>query len=314
MKRTILCSVLALGMFAPVASVDAAKAKKQQSEVEKALKERYKDAQTQITGTHEVNGVQVHDVKVTTKQGDSTAQITEYGDFLMYGVPHEHANVQSAISQDVAGLFAAKPDDVEMYRVTNYYVDFKGAKGKNYTARFDAVGQLKDIMSSEELQREGGKQAHGQKITDENAVRQATQYVKRELPNAQVDSVYQGEQGSDFWYVQTKDGGELIVNRGGQVYSFREPIQKEEFPEPIAASIKTVFTAPIDKLWRGEYEYYQFNQQSQRGTPIVVQMRPNGDIMAVRNEAAAQEEQAVQAKSKTKGDKKAKKPAANSQG
>ena len=296
MKRVLLCSVLALGMAAP--AVYGAKQKKQESEVQQALKERYPDAKTEITGTHEVNGVKVYDVKVTNKMGDSTAQITDYGDFLMYGMPHEYSNVQSSIAQNVGGLFSAKPEDVEMYRVTNYYVDFKGNNGKNYTARYDAVGNLKDVMSASEIARESGKNAHGAEVTDKGSIDQATKYLKRELPKAQIDKVYQSEQASDFWYVTTKDGGELIVNKGGLVYSFREPLAKEDFPEPIAASIKTTFTAPIDKLWRGEYEYYQFDQQSQRGTPIVVKMRPNGDIMEVRNDAAAQEEQAVTAKAK----------------
>jgi hypothetical protein len=298
MKRVILSSALALGLLAPALTADGAKAKKQESEVQQALKERYPDAQTQITGTNEVNGVKVYDVKVTTKQGDSTAQITDYGDFLMYGMPHEYSNVQASIAQNVGGLFNAKPEDIEMYRVTNYYVQFKGQNGKDYTARYDAVGNLKDVMSASEISRESGKNAHGAEVTDKNAVQQAQKYLKRELPNAQLDKVYQAEQGPDFWYISTKDGGELIVNKGGLVYSFREPLAKDDFPEPIAASIKTTFTAPIDKLWRGEFEYYQFDQQSQRGTPIVVKMRPNGDILSVRNDAAAQEEQAVQAKSK----------------
>ena len=50
-------------------------------------KKAYPDAGTQITNVHTVNGVKVSEVKVTTKQGESTAEVTEYGDFLMYGVP-----------------------------------------------------------------------------------------------------------------------------------------------------------------------------------------------------------------------------------
>src|SRR6185436_7649726 len=152
----------------------------------KSLAERYPDAKTEIINTSEINGVKVYDVKITNKQGTSTAQITDYGDFLMYGKPHEFGAITNAISQDVSGLFNAKPEDVEMYRVTNYYVDFKGSKGKNSTARFDAVGRLKDVMSSEQIAREGGKQAHGAQIKDDAAMKKAAQYVKRELPGAEV--------------------------------------------------------------------------------------------------------------------------------
>ena len=299
MLRTILFSVLTLALV--TATADGAKAKKKESEVQKALKERYPDAQTEITTTTEVNGVKVYDVKITTPQGESTAQITDYGDFLMYGKPHEFGAIRSAISNKVSGLFTARPEAIEMYRVTYYDVDFKAQDGKTYTGRFDAVGRLKDIQNADEIARESGEQARGEQVKDEAAVQKATQYVKRELPEAEVEAVYKGNQGEGFWYVQTKGGGDVIVNEQGQVYSLREPIPNEEFPEPIAASIKTIFTAPIEKLWRGEHEYYQFTQQSQRGQPIVVQMRPNGDILEVRNMEAIEDE-ARQAGAKEKAD------------
>jgi hypothetical protein len=297
MKKIILCSLLATGMM--IGTADAAKPKKQESEVQKALKQAYPDAETSVTGTSEIDGVKVYDIAVKTKSGESTAQITDYGDFLMYGVPHEHGAIKSAIQQDVSGLFQSAPEDIEMYRVTNYFVDFKGPKGKNYTARFDAVGRLKDISSAEEMKRES-EAGRGKKITDEESMKKAEQYLKRELPEAQVAGVSQAPVGEDFWVVETKDGGHLVVNKAGQVYSLRQPIQKEDFPEPVAKSIQQMFKAPIDKISRGEYEYYQFNQQSQAGQPIVVKMRPNGDILEVINQKAIEDEQAIQAKSKTK--------------
>src|SRR5205814_1867745 len=125
MNRFILCAIVAMGLC--VSTAHAAKQKKQESEVQKALKDAYPDAQTEITGTHEVNGVKVYDVKVTNKMGDSTAQITDFGDFLMYGVPHEYGQIKQLISANVSGLFKSNPEDVDMYRVTNYSVDFPGA-------------------------------------------------------------------------------------------------------------------------------------------------------------------------------------------
>jgi hypothetical protein len=302
MKKMILCSLLATGlMVGSTASIsDAAKAKKQESEVDKALKAAYPDAQTQVTGSSDVNGVKVYDVSVKTKSGESNAQITEYGDFLMYGVPHEYGAIRSAIQQDVGGVFKSTPEDIEMFRTTNYFVDFKGPNGKDFTARFDAVGRLLDIQNTAEMKRQADEARQGQAIKDEEAVRKAAEYVKRELPNAEVEAVYQSPQGPDFWHVATKGGGQVIVNKDGQVYSLREPITKEEFPEPVAKTIQGIFTAPIQGLSRGEEEYYQFNQQSQQGTPIVVKMRPNGDILDVHNQAAIQDEQAQQAKSKSK--------------
>ena len=302
-RRIAACSMFSLAVAVAMPAGDAygAKAKKQESEVQKALKQAYPDAETSVSGTTEVNGVKVYDVTVKTKSGQSSAQITDYGDFLMHGVPHEYGAVKSAIQQDVSGLFQAAPQDIEMYRVTNYFVEFKGAKDKNYVARFDAVGRLLDISNADEMKRESGEAARGKQVKDADAVKKATQYVKREMPEAEVEAVYQAAQGADFWSVQTKGGGEVVVNQAGQVYSLRQPITKEDFPEPVADSIKKVFKAPIASLSRGEYEYYQFNQQAQTGQPIVVKMRPNGDIMEVINSEAIEQEKAQQAKSKQKG-------------
>src|SRR5947207_15035896 len=106
-----------MGIITP--TIDATKAKKQETEDQQALKERYPDAQTEITGTHDVNGVKVYDVKVTNKMGESTAQITDYGDFLMYGAPHEYGAIKNLISSAVSGLFKRTPQDIDVYRVTN---------------------------------------------------------------------------------------------------------------------------------------------------------------------------------------------------
>lgn len=305
MKKLIVCSFLATGMMLATAAVaEAAKPKKQESEVQKSLKQAYPDAETQITGKNDVNGVTVYDVSVKTKQGESTAQVTEYGDFLMYGVPHEYGAIRRAIQQDIGGVFKSTPEDIEMYRVTNYFVEFKNPKGSNFTARFDAVGRLLDIENISKEQREQRQlvnRAAGDRIRDEELVRRIDRYVKRELPNAELEAVYPSQQGENFFVATLKGGGEVIVNKEGQVYSLRQPITKDEFPEPVAKTIQSIFTAPIESLSRGEYEYYQFNQQSQQGSPIVVQMRPNGDILDVRNPEAIESEQAVQAKSKSRG-------------
>jgi hypothetical protein len=307
MNKLLSLFVVALALAIAAPSLHAAKAKKQESEVEKALKDAYPDAKTQIAGSHDVNGTKVYDIKVTTKSGDSTAQVTEYGDFLMYGVPHEYGAVNQLIEQNVSGVFAAKPQDVEMYRATDYYVDFKNRQsGKPFTAKFDAVGRLKDVSNATEMKQEAAE-SRGKEISDADSLKKASEYVKREIPGAEVGKVYEAGGEGGFWYVQTKDGGDLVVNKGGQVLSLRQPISKEELPEPVVNSIKQIFQAEITKLWRSEDEYYQFSEQSQVGQPVVVKMRPNGDILEVRNDAARAEEQALQAKSKQGAAKSSKK-------
>ena len=74
MKKMIVCSLLAAGlMLGSAATVtQAAKQKKQESEVDKALKQAYPDAETKITGSSDVNGVKVYDVSVKTKRARAT--------------------------------------------------------------------------------------------------------------------------------------------------------------------------------------------------------------------------------------------------
>lgn len=298
MYRIILSSALSVALLA--APVDAAKPKKQESEVQKSLKQAYPDAETEIGATNEVNGVKVYDVKVKTKKGESTAQITDYGDFLMYGVPHEYGAIRSAIQKDIGGIFKSTPENIEMYRVTNYFVDFKGPNDKKFTARFDAVGRLLDLETVDAKDADASTAQRGERVKDDATVRKIAEYVKRELPEAELEAVYPSGENDNFMVATLTGGGEVIVNQEGQVYSLRQPITKDQFPDPVAKTIQSIFTAPIEKLSRGEYEYYQFNQQSQQGSPIVVKMRPNGDILEVVNTEAIEQEKAQQAKSKQK--------------
>src|SRR5688500_3715447 len=136
MQRAILVSVIALSVVCGVAD-GAKKKKKKESEVTKTLKEQYPDSETSIANSEEINGVRVYDVNIKGKSGESTARITDYGDFLMYGVPHEYGAVKNLIAQNVSGLFKSAPEDVDMYRVTEYTAEFPGAKGKTYAAVFD---------------------------------------------------------------------------------------------------------------------------------------------------------------------------------
>src|SRR5204863_2973056 len=157
--------------------------------VQKTLKEQYPDAQTTIERTDEVNGVKVYDVKVTTKQGDSTARVTEYGDFLTFGVPVESTGVRNLLASNVQGLFKTQPSNIDRFKVTNYSVDLPGPKGKSVRAVFDAVGRLKDVYNADEIARESGKNARGEAVTGEQADR-AKQYVMKYDPKAQIEGVY----------------------------------------------------------------------------------------------------------------------------
>src|SRR4051794_31996467 len=223
MKKMYLSS-LVVGVLATSSAAFAAR----DPDVNNALKKAYPDASTQITNVHPVNGVKVSEVKVTTKQGESTAEVTEYGDFLMYGVPHEYATVQKSIQTATQGLFKTAPSDVDMYRVTNYWIDIQGPKNKTISLRYDAVGRLKDVMNTSEIDRSKQDKDYGDKVSGAEA-QKAEQVAKKELPDIQTEGVYKANQGEGFYWVQAKNG-QVIVNPNGQVYSYNEEIDKKDIP------------------------------------------------------------------------------------
>jgi hypothetical protein len=90
-------------------------------------------------------------------------------------------------------------------------------------------------------------------------------------------------------------------------------IPKEEMPKPVADAVSGMFKADkINKVYRNELEYYQFNETTPAGEPVVVRMRTNGDVVKVIS-PSAQEEEATLASEKQgpegKEKAKAKKPA-----
>src|SRR4051812_285608 len=105
MSRKSILSFAVAGVLATSSAAFAAR----DPDVQNALKKAYPDAGTQITNVSKVNGVKVSEVQVATKQGQSTAEVTEYGDFLLYGVPHEYATVQKSIQSATQGLFKTAP-------------------------------------------------------------------------------------------------------------------------------------------------------------------------------------------------------------
>jgi len=293
MRKIIAASVLIAAMSVPAFA-------KRDPDVDKALKREYPDAQTQITNTREINGVKVNDVKVTTKNGESFAQVTEYGDFVSYGVPREHSGpFMDVMKRNVEGLFKSAPQNVDMYRVTNYIVDLSGANGKTYRARFDAVGRLKDLNSSREVQQED--QAETAEKASGGDADNAKNFAKKIFPDAKVEDVYKSNLGDNFYNVKTADGF-ITVNSTGQVYGFREKIDKGELPKPVMDAVNSMFNADkITNVARGEWEYYQFDEQTPTGEAVVVRMRPNGDILKVIS-PGEQEEQSMTAAHHQKGD------------
>jgi len=282
MRKAILMSVVGVGLMASVAAA------KRDPDVDKTLKREYPDAQTQVMNTKEINGVKVSFVNVKTKDGEATAQVTEFGDFLNYGLPRgKEGPYMQVVKKNTEGLFKDPPADVRVFRQTQYVVDMPGPEGKSYQATIDAVGRLVDMTSQRDIERElaAEKQTPATGADAESAQKFAKQYY----PDIQVEGVYKSDAGENIYNVKTSVGN-IAISNTGQVYSIREMIPKEEMPKPVSDAVSGMFkTDKINKVYRNELEYYQFNEKTPAGEPVVVRMRTNGDVVKVITPSAEEE-------------------------
>jgi len=295
-------ALAAFGMGTMLTADSAQAAKKQRGvdEVQQALKEQYPDAKLEKTGDRQINGVQVSDYRVTTKEGDSTAEITQYGDFVLWGKPRVATQGQ-AMSQPardtLSGLFKGSTNDVDVFQTTFYAVDVqtasnKGGKQQTFRLRFDPVGRLRTVEKVTAENKGNGMIEGMDKATGADA-QKAQDYAKKYVKDANVESVYSvpGEEG--FYLVDMKgsDGKDekITVSNAGRILSQIEQLDKGELPPPVTQAIDQYFNGErIQTAYREDSEFYQLNQQAAGGN-VTIRIRPDGEVMSVSNPQAEED-------------------------
>ena len=299
MKHLLVTAALAAGMCAPTATFAQAK---RDPDVNKTLQRAYPDTRTQVSGTETINGVKVFNVQVEDKRGSSTAQVTEHGDFLFYGVPQREQQFMQALQAGGdaggggGGLFQGKMGEAQVYRSTSYLIDApaQGKKGQTYQIRIDPVGRVLDIVDA----KQAAAQNPGERKKADEATAKKLEQIARERyagKDAELQRVTESDVAG-FYEVDFK-GIAVTLNDQGQVLRVREDVVGKEMPLPVRQTTDQLVKA-ASRAQRVEEEYLQFTQQSQTGNQVVVKMRPDGDILDVVNVQAAQEEQAQTAKHK----------------
>ena len=298
MKQLLLTAALAAGVCVTTPSFAQSK---RDPDVNKTLQRAYPDTRTTVAGTETINGVKVYNVQVEDKRGSSTAQVTEHGDFLFYGVPQREQQFMQALQAGGdaggggAGLFQGKMGEAQVYRSTSYLIDAPaGKKGQTYQIRIDPVGRVVDIIDV----RQAAPKGSGERKKADEATAKKLEQIARER-YAGKDAELQRVTESDiagFYEVDFK-GIAVTLNDQGQVLRVREDVVGKEMPLPVRVTTDQLVKA-ASRAQRVEEEYLQFTQQSQTGNQVVVKMRPDGDILDVINVQAAQEEQAQTAKHK----------------
>ena len=315
MKKMLLTAAITAGLCAGNALAQKAE---RDPEVDKALQQAYPDTPTEIQGTETVNGVKVFDIAIKAKAGESSARVTEHGDFLTSGTAQQAKNASQMLTQSAGGLFKAAPSDVELVRSTNYFVDVpatnakaKSGKAKQqqqqganqkapaeygYRVRFDAVGRVLDIQNPDEVYAEYSA-VSGEQVNDDGLKKRITEKARPYIGEGEINNVFRAaEEG--YYVVDAKGiGTSATINEEGQLLAYRRQIQGNELPAPVRQAVENMFTT-ASRSYKGEESYFQFQQQAQTGNEVIVKMRPNGDILEVQNDEAAQEAKAAAAKQK----------------
>jgi hypothetical protein len=268
-------------------------------EIDRALKARYgKDATTEIIGaptTH--NGVRVYPVRVRNKQGESTAMVTEYGDFHTSGLPSTFKGMPEAV-RNTRELFKSEPENAGQYVADGYYVDLQQGE-RLYRVRYDALGRLREIVQPEEVER--FETTHFKKA-DESVAGRVQELAERRVPEgSKVRDVYLDPRNPGFYVAKYADPDNkeilIILDEQGNIYATRTEIDAGELPRPIRDSFTRMFDdGKMKYAYRTQFQFYQFDQEAPGGERVTFKVRPNGQIMDVSSVQAEEEDRAVQAK------------------
>ena len=285
MKRILITGFAIATLFGATALAERNKA------VDKALKSQYPDAKTEVIGSRNINGVKVNEVRVTTKDGESTALVTNEGDFLQSGTPVTAKQMPQGASRAFTGLFKNNPSDVERTIVTSYNVELD-VGGKLYGLRFDPAGRLRDIQNEAELKREDFSKTD---MSTSDRAERVRELATKRYDGAKVKEIHLYPPAGEGFYVATLDTDDgrvdIVADEQGTIYQQREQLDRDKLPAPVRDSVERMFSsANIKNVYRTTYEYFQFNTQSTGGDQVTIRVRPNGDILSVTNREAIEDE------------------------
>ena len=291
MNRWIVLALCAFGLF--VSSVGAAQSDLPKK-VQKAIAEEYSEydnVRSELTGTREIMGVKVYEIRVTTSDGDSTARVTENGDFLISGSPRAPGGIPARATRATAELFNKPPRDVEAFTMTWYYVHLD-ANGHFYQIKFDPTGRIRDISSRREM--DASLDVKTEKASDDER-NLITQNLKKRFEKAKVKSVARIEDTDFFVAELTTEGdheGRVVLNQKNTLESARIGIDQKELPKSVLETLQRLFgNFRVIATLRGEYRYYEYSQDLGADS-VRVRVLPSGDIISVMSERNGDEEPA----------------------
>src|SRR4051812_807706 len=257
MRKPFIVSLLVGGLCLAVAFGG-----QRDRDVDRALKKEYPDAQTQVTNATVTNGVKIFNVKIRDKHGESTAVVTEFGDFMLTGRPRGDSNISRPAMDTLNGLFKRGQRDVDVYHVTEYLIDV-WSDHKLFRLRFDPVGRLHDVGNEAEIRKD--EIENFQRINRDAHSLHADDYARQYYADCKIQGVYRAPNLDDFFIVDMVQhngyDARITLNNDGRVFSEREQLDVRDIPKPIFDAIDQMFDRTrIERAYRYEFEYYQFDK------------------------------------------------------
>lgn len=259
---------------------------------ERSLAGLYPGAKFEITQPKAVNGINVYDAVVHTPGGDTLAQVTDYGDFLVSGSPIPPEQAPAGVREATQDLLqGATTTDADALIATNYFVYLNSGK-RQYQLRLDAAGRLLDIKSQSELRQEDPDKRM-EKLPDSERQR-LTKAAQTRYGGAKVTDMYRYHQGEGFALANVVvDGREgfVTVDPQGNVVSQRLRMEVGELPPPVTRTVNELFQGnKITHAERGETHYWQFERRVGDET-LTMRLAATGDIVSLDSDMPVKEEE-----------------------
>jgi hypothetical protein len=265
---------------------------------EKQLEHEFPGAQMQDAGAREINGVQVHEVKVNTPNGQSNATVTADGDILLATIPHKTSELPPDVAAISQGLFGSAPSNVESFIVNNYIVNITTSNGKGYELKIDGTGRIDDIDTKQMSQYENPKNQPKASGADAGKL---TKLIQQNFPDAKIHDVHQSPTSPGWYSVDftTKEGkyAYISMNEDNRVRSYAVQMNQNELPKAVQQTVSEIKGAKINGVLHYTTHYWEL-QENVNGDSLTIKVKPDGDIINVESAGAKQTREAVTASHK----------------
>lgn len=249
----------------------------------------YPDAKLQLMRSYQVNGVNVYQVRVDAKNGQTRARVTEFGDIVTMGFPDVGVkNLPGPVATLNQNMFKKEPAWADKIQTSSYLVQTDFGK-TGYQIEVNPVGQVTEVRRLDEVRDEDiSKYPRATRQEEEALTPRLNQYFK----NPQVKAVHRYPEAENFFWVQlstpTEPDVRILMNPEREVVKYRVQMDQKQTPRPVQAAIQDMFqNARVRQTYRVEQVYYRFAQPTRGDEYTLINATPLGEIDRVRTVGAS---------------------------